>query len=84
MFTKEALTVLPERLYLASHFSLLRYNSQATNLEEWERKSIHELKIYCQVGQPNNSSSTQFPFRCSQASLAELWKVKMHSHEDED
>lgn len=58
--------------------SLLQYNSQATNIEEQERKSIHKLKIYCQVEQPNNSFSTQFPFRCSRASLAELWKGNMH------
>lgn len=59
-------------------YSLLQYNSRATNLEEQERKSIHELKIYCQVEQANNSFSTQFPFRCSQASLAELGRGNIH------
>lgn len=70
--------MLPERLHLGSHFSLLRYNIQATNLEKRERKSIQELKIYCQLEQANNSFSTQFPFRCSKASLAELWKGNIH------
>lgn len=60
MFTKEALAMLPERLYLASHFSLLRYSSQATNLRKRERKSIHELKIYCELEQANNSFQPNF------------------------